>query len=72
MQLTLAAGLVAATLLQFVGALCVRDYARGLWLREEFVGEEERGDREERVERGEGVGRMRGLSVIFEEGEEKY
>ena len=33
-QLTLGAGVVAATLLQFVGALCVREYARVLWRRE--------------------------------------
>lgn len=32
-QLTLGAGVVAATLLQFVGALWVRDYARVLWVR---------------------------------------
>jgi len=38
-QITLAAGVLAATLLQFVGALCVREYARSLWLRE--VREEE-------------------------------
>jgi len=31
-QLTFAAGVVAATLLQFVGALCVREYAKMLWL----------------------------------------
>lgn len=34
-QLALAAGVVAATLLQFVGALWVRDYARMLWEEEE-------------------------------------
>lgn len=33
-QLTLAAGALAATALQFAGALCVREYARGLWLRD--------------------------------------
>ncbi|RFU32385.1 hypothetical protein B7463_g3956, partial [Scytalidium lignicola] len=33
-QLTLAAAVVAATLLQFVGALYVREYAKTLWLRE--------------------------------------
>ncbi|TAQ85969.1 hypothetical protein B7494_g5709 [Chlorociboria aeruginascens] len=33
-QLTLGAGVVAATLLQFVGALCVREYAKGLWVKE--------------------------------------
>jgi len=33
-QLTMAAGVVAATLLQFVGALAVREYAKALWLKE--------------------------------------
>jgi len=33
-QLTLVAGVVAATLLQFVGALYVREYAKGLWMKE--------------------------------------
>lgn len=33
-QLALAAGVVAGTVLQFVGALYVRDYARELWIRE--------------------------------------
>lgn len=33
-QLTSAAGVVAATLLQFVGALYVREYAKGLWVEE--------------------------------------
>lgn len=33
-QLALAAGVVAGTILQFVGALYVRDYARELWVRE--------------------------------------
>jgi len=33
-QITLAASVVAATLLQFVGALCVREYAKSLWMRE--------------------------------------
>ena len=33
-QWTLAAGVIAGTLLQFVGALYVREYARGLWVRE--------------------------------------
>jgi hypothetical protein len=33
-QLALAAGVVAGTALQFVGALYVRDYARELWIRE--------------------------------------
>ena len=33
-QFTLAAGLFAATLLQFVGALYVREYARGIWIEE--------------------------------------
>ncbi|KAL3418854.1 hypothetical protein PVAG01_09075 [Phlyctema vagabunda] len=39
-QLTLLAGVVAGTLLQFVGALQVRDYARGLWLKESLEDEE--------------------------------
>lgn len=33
-QITLAASVIAATLLQFVGALCVREYAKSLWMRE--------------------------------------
>ncbi|RQM07113.1 hypothetical protein DH86_00003458 [Scytalidium sp. 3C] len=33
-QLTFAAGLVAATILQFVGALCVREYAKLLWMKD--------------------------------------
>jgi hypothetical protein len=33
-QLALAAGVVAGTILQFVGALYVRDYARELWIQE--------------------------------------
>lgn len=33
-QITLAAGVVAATLLQFVGALYVRGYAKALWMKE--------------------------------------
>jgi hypothetical protein len=33
-QLALAAGVVASAILQFVGALYVRDYARELWIRE--------------------------------------
>lgn len=33
-QLTLAAGALAATALQFAGALCVREYARRLWMKE--------------------------------------
>lgn len=37
MQLTLVAGVVAGTLLQFVGALQVREFARCLW-REEWKG----------------------------------
>lgn len=40
-QLTLAAGIFAATLLQFVGALYVRGYAQRLWV-EEIVEEEGR------------------------------
>jgi len=33
-QITLAASVIAATLLQFVGALCVREFAKSLWMRE--------------------------------------
>jgi hypothetical protein len=33
-QLALAASVVAGAILQFVGALYVRDYARELWIRE--------------------------------------
>jgi hypothetical protein len=33
-QFTLAAGCFAATLLQFVGALYVREYAKSIWIRE--------------------------------------
>jgi hypothetical protein len=33
-QFALAAGVIAATLLQFVGALCVREYAKALWMKE--------------------------------------
>ncbi|KAF8859886.1 hypothetical protein BDZ45DRAFT_781778 [Acephala macrosclerotiorum] len=33
-QLTLAAGVIAATVLQFVGALAVREYAKALWVKE--------------------------------------
>lgn len=33
-QLMLGAGVVVATVLQLVGALCVRGYARVLWVRE--------------------------------------
>jgi hypothetical protein len=32
--MALVAGVVAGTILQFVGALYVRDYARELWIRE--------------------------------------
>ncbi|KAE8454522.1 hypothetical protein EG329_000145 [Mollisiaceae sp. DMI_Dod_QoI] len=34
LQLTLAAGVIAATVLQFVGALAVREYAKALWVKE--------------------------------------
>jgi len=68
-QLTCVASVVAATLLQFVGALQVREYARQLWLRE-MMEEEERGI----VVVGEGRPRMSfaeeaGLPVIFEDDE---
>jgi len=58
--------MVAAALLQFVGALCVREYARGLFLKEMLaegkvmMAEERRSLCEER-----------GLPVIFEEGDEE-
>lgn len=32
--MTLAAGVIAATVLQFVGALAVREYAKALWVKE--------------------------------------
>ena len=69
-QWTLAAGVVAGTLLQFVGALYVREYARGLWVREireeeeRFVRAVERRSMEERSM--EGGSR---LSTIDEEDE---
>lgn len=66
-QWTLAASVVAGTLLQFVGALYVREYAKGLWVRE--IREEERVIRmiERRVLSEEhGLG---GLAIIPEEGE---
>lgn len=34
LQVTMIAGALVATVLQFVGALCVRRYAKVLWLRE--------------------------------------
>jgi hypothetical protein len=45
-QLALAAGVIAGTVLQFVGALYVRDYARELWIREirDEVADGRRGD----------------------------
>lgn len=66
-QWTLVAGVVAGTLLQFVGALYVREFARGLWIRE--MREEERflramESRDLGEERGFGV-----LPVIDEEAE---
>jgi len=68
-QITLAAGVVAATLLQFVGALYVREYAKALWMKElreeaKVVACEERRILSLCVERD---GRM---PVIFEEEEE--
>jgi len=33
-ELAMAAGVIAATLLQFVGALAVREYAKALWMRD--------------------------------------
>ncbi|KUJ09280.1 uncharacterized protein LY89DRAFT_598036, partial [Mollisia scopiformis] len=81
-QLTLAAGVIAATVLQFVGALCVREYARRLWVKEEegvlvdIEGDLERGEEarlvveEERRRMVEEWG-FGGLPVIREEREEK-
>ena len=69
-QWTLAAGVVAGTLLQFVGALYVREFAKGLWVKE--IREEERFSRaataiERRsFEEERGFG---GLEVIDEEDE---
>jgi hypothetical protein len=66
-QWTLVAGVVAGTLLQFVGALYVREYAKGLWVRE--MREEERFIRAiERRSLSEERG-MGGLAVIDEEDE---
>jgi hypothetical protein len=64
-ELALAAGVIAATLLQFVGALAVRGYAKALWLREvrletKMVGSVERVSLCEK----------RGLPVVYEEEEE--
>jgi hypothetical protein len=63
-ELALAAGVIAATLLQFVGALAVREYAKALWLREvrlemRVVGSVERASLCEK----------RGLPVVYEEEE---
>jgi hypothetical protein len=62
-QIALGASVMAATLLQFVGALCVREYARCLWVREmreeEWVraamvrGEEGMGEGSSMMETGE-------------------
>lgn len=60
----MAAGVIAATLLQFVGALAVREYAKALWMREVRM--------EIRVmNSGERVSlcEKRGLPVVFEEEE---
>jgi hypothetical protein len=68
-QWTLAAGVVAGTLLQFVGALYVREYAKGLRLKEireeRLLGAAMAGERwalSASAERG-----MGGLEVIDEE-----
>jgi hypothetical protein len=66
-QLTLAAGVIAAALLQFTGALCVREYAKALWRRE--IHEESCLVVE--VERTS-LCVDRGLPVIFEEGMEEF
>jgi hypothetical protein len=63
-ELAMAAGVIAATLLQFVGALAVREYAKALWMREVRM--------EIRVmNSGERVSlcEKRGLPVVFEEEE---
>jgi len=57
-QLTMAAGVIAATLLQFVGALAVREYAKALWMREV------------REEASVALSEETGLPVIFEDREE--
>ncbi|KAM3084631.1 hypothetical protein ACMFMG_001263 [Clarireedia jacksonii] len=64
LHVTLAAGVVAATLLQFVGALCVREYAKSLFVKRmleegRILASEER--RSLCVERG--------LPIIEEDGE---
>lgn len=67
-QWTLAAGVVAGTVLQFVGALYVREFAKGVWVRE--MREEERLIHAALVcERRslEGERGMGGLEVIAEE-----
>jgi len=72
-QWTLAAGVVAGTLLQFVGALYVREFARVVWVKE--IREEERFLRamaDPLIETSESLGEERGmggLSVIDEEDE---
>jgi hypothetical protein len=66
-QWALAAGVVAATLLQFLGALYVREFAKELWVRE--MREEERFLRTvERMALSEERG-LGGLPVIDEETE---
>jgi hypothetical protein len=63
-ELAMAAGVIAATMLQFVGALAVREYAKALWLRE--VRQEHRAVAAvERVSLCE----KRGLPIVFEEEE---
>lgn len=54
----MAAGVIAATLLQFVGALAVREYAKALWMREV------------REEASVALSEETGLPVIFEDREE--
>jgi hypothetical protein len=61
-ELAMAAGVIAATLLQFVGALAVREYAKALWLRE--VRQEHRVVAA--VERAS-LCEKRGLPVVFED-----
>lgn len=61
-QLALLAGVIAGTILQFVGALQVREYARGLWQQERS--EEERG---RIMLEGSNYCEERGLPVIYED-----
>lgn len=68
-QVTLGASVVAATVLQFVGALNVREYARRLWVRE--IREEEQMVEALERERTEGEWGFEALETIREEVGEK-